>query len=256
MAALNMVFELYHSYRCMLSLITSLTDDDWCFIKERASSNSPNWTTVFWSIFSFYFWLYLNVLVYIVLLVMAMRHIYKMRRGLNRESITLEKMQKSLKKLVWYPLITLIVWLPAALYDVAELSEKNDDDSRYSSNSSQYFAYLLPTTHGILICIVYFATNIDMKLVLQEVCSGKGLPNSPLLESLTSSERNSNNLQISMTKDADETQLSYPTANRMSEIASVSYSESSAANSKTTAQSKNVFGWAGGNDDMDDDNYV
>lgn len=165
-------------------------EDDWCFVKERASSSSPPWTTLFWSIFCFYGWLYLNVLVYIVLLAVTLRHIYTMGRGVHKDSITLSKMKASLYKLIWYPLITLVVWLPSAIYDVTEL-DNDSSGGRYTSNSSQYLAYLLPTTHGILMCGAFFATNRDVQLVLRELWQGRGLPENALLESLIAAERTS-----------------------------------------------------------------
>jgi hypothetical protein len=160
--------------------------DDWCFVKSRASSNSPSWTTLFWSIFCFYGWLYLNVLVYIVLLCVALRHIYLLKNSLNINSVALNKMETSIYKLVWYPLITLVVWLPAAIHDVTELNE--DSSARYTSNSAQYFAYLLPTTHGIFICCAFFATNTDVRLVLTELFQFRGWPDDTLLETLISAE--------------------------------------------------------------------
>lgn len=156
--------------------------DDWCFIRERASSNAPEWTTMFWSVFCFYGWIFLNVLLYIILLCLALQHIFKLKKLLNTDSITLNKMQASIQKLIWYPLITLVVWTPAAIYDFTELHEPTT--GKFTNNSTQYVAYLFPALHGILMSIAFFATNSDVHVVLKELWQGRGLPDPMLLENL------------------------------------------------------------------------
>ena len=59
--------------------------DDWCFIKERAPYSKSS--TLVWSIFAFYGWLYLNIVLYFVLLCIALRHVFHMRRTMG-DSIT------------------------------------------------------------------------------------------------------------------------------------------------------------------------
>lgn len=156
-------------------------NDDWCFIRERASSNSPSWTTVFWSIFSFYGWVYLCILIYVILLCLAFAHVVQMRNELSF-SRSLSKMQSSLFRLIWYPMIALFVWLPSAVYDVNELSSSDDDYT--AGRATQYFAYLLPATHGICLFCVYVATNSDVRVVFLRLLCLMGLPEPSLLESL------------------------------------------------------------------------
>lgn len=240
--------------------------DDWCFIKERASSNAPSWTTLFWSIFCFYGWLYLNVLVYILLLAVALRHIYVLRTGFNNDCITLDKMQSSLYKLMWYPLITLVVWLPAAIYDVTELGE--DSSGRYTRNSAQYFAYLLPTTHGILICGAFFATNTDVKILLRELFQGRGLPDSSLLESLLSAERSSIKSDRGSSESSSSNGIKNKSKNKNKQHFTLSLSGSTGRSiSASTSPAKqkspgipNPLGWTdddgGGGGCINDDNYV
>ena len=212
-----------------------------------------------------------------------------LRRGINRDSITLNKMESSLYKLIWYPLITLVVWLPAAVYDMTEL----DDDSggRYTSNSSQYLAYLLPTTHGILMCGAFFATNTDVQVVLRELWQGRGLPQDTLLETLISAERT-----LHLSDRGSQESLSKQSSSFLSPSLSLSPSFSSYSSSMMVSQSQsqsqshtqgltaapspggqrntsstvsvkkkepampNPLGWTAddgdGGDDLDDNNYV
>lgn len=163
---------------------------DWCFIRERASSGTPEWSTVVWSIFCFYGWLFLNVVLYFVLLCMALRHILQMRTA-EKNNLVQQRLEASLHKLVWYPLITFFVWLPSAIYDIDDL-EKSYDAGSTTSYAAAYFSHLTPITHGFFICCAYFTTNSDVLIVLTEFVKGRGFLEESLLES---HNRSSSNIQ-------------------------------------------------------------
>lgn len=227
--------------------------DDWCFVRERASSNAPEWTTMFWSMFCFYAWIFLTALIYLVLIFITIRHVYKLRGLVEGSSVTLDKMEASLFKLIWYPLISLIVWGPAAVYDFAELYHATS--GQFSGNFLEYVAYLFPGLHGILICIAFFATNTDVRVILVELCGGRGLPNEQLLENLlcqntsyTGRSSSGTNGGLSardtgvscVTRDTGISQLSFA----IESPSVVGKSSHSIANKKQPTM-KNPLGWTG-----------
>lgn len=259
-----------------------LSADDWCFIKERASSSSPQWTTLFWSIVSFYGWIFLSVFIYMILVVLTMSHVISMRQSLRTDSLTLNKLSTSLVKLIWYPLITIIVWLPAAIYDFTEYNKAINDRPSKSDDFSQYIAYLLPATHGFLIAIVFIATNIDVRLVLLEMCRGRGMPSPQLLENIlcqvensSSASADSRSVDKSPSKAAAMIQRDMSSRNSSSPSTSFSTTAGStipayvapsviaggkpflskgAPKSKSGAAANNPLGWTA--DDADEDSSI
>ena len=87
-----------------LSTSTYNNPDDesvWCFVADRRGS--PEWTELFWIIFSFFFWIWLTMvvnLVQIILIVLKLRNM----------NVVTSVVKSTVRKLIYYPLITLLCW--------------------------------------------------------------------------------------------------------------------------------------------------
>lgn len=142
------------------------SDRGWCFLDHR--SNMPKWTLVFWIIVAFYLWFYLAVLTYLVLLWFIAYRVLHVYGTHARASQELEKKRlrsrilQSLMRLVWYPLIVIICWLPSALHDVSEALSRHANYLHISITVLNMF----PAAQGLLTSIAFICTNQDAQGIL------------------------------------------------------------------------------------------
>jgi len=72
----------------------------WCFVASR--SDSPMWGELFWTIFSFFFWIWLAIFVNVVQIVMVVRKLRNLQVS--------RAVRSTMRKLIWYPLMTMVCW--------------------------------------------------------------------------------------------------------------------------------------------------
>lgn len=65
------------------------------------------------------------------------------------------KIQSSVKKLSWYPLIIIVCWVPSAIYDLREAF--NSTEHRFSTEAD--YANLLPVFKGFLTALAFLSTT-------------------------------------------------------------------------------------------------
>jgi hypothetical protein len=145
------------------------SDKGWCFLDYR--SESPRWTLLFWIIVSFYVWFYVAVVTYLLLLWFIsyrISYIYSThaRARNGSEHSGRARIYRSLLRMIWYPIIIIICWLPSAIWDVEEALH----DSRKGSDALQMgnmaFINVFPASQGLLTSIAFICTNKDVKSML------------------------------------------------------------------------------------------
>jgi hypothetical protein len=128
----------------------------WCFLKSRR--NSPPGALLFWISFS-YFWFYACLLVYVYFIGLSVRRVSGMTKSVGNAQ-TLHHMRDYLMKLIWYPIISAVVWLPEAGFDLHAAIDTNAPNDRIDGSMAWVYAgHLLPILDGCLVSVVYFLTN-------------------------------------------------------------------------------------------------
>lgn len=124
-------------------------NSEWCFIAER--DGSPAWSVTFWAIASFFFWILSSLFLTVFFLI---RVYFIISRMMDMPEIS----NYTLQKLVFYPLITVVCWLPACLiYFLALNGETND--RKYNWNLANSFALSTAVAQGLLNSAAFLANN-------------------------------------------------------------------------------------------------
>jgi hypothetical protein len=148
----------------------------WCFLDR---SPSHQWTLTFWIFFSFYVWFYVAVLIYFILLwsiTYRLSYVYgTLARLQNRCEIqTILRIQRSIRRFIWYPLIILICWFPSALWDINEALDESSLSSTTSGGNGHHttsflsrdwdnsYFNIFPASQGLITSIAFLSTNRDI----------------------------------------------------------------------------------------------
>lgn len=123
----------------------------WCFIRDTASS--PHWAMTVWYIIAFYFWIWLCLLLNIWLLVYSLVSVQSISQDIYKE-----KIRDVLIKLLGYPLVVIVSWACATVFDM--ILVLNPD--YYLLNDDLYFnlSFVLPCFQGFLATCVFLLTHI------------------------------------------------------------------------------------------------
>lgn len=119
----------------------------WCFIADR--EDSPSWSLSFWAFASFFFWILLSLILTSFFIV---RVYFIVKNMADMPEIS----RYTLRKLVFYPLITLVCWLPACLIYFLALYGSTSQYGKYLAN---VFALSTATSQGLLNSAVFLANN-------------------------------------------------------------------------------------------------
>ena len=126
----------------------------WCFIGDR--SDSPNWTQAFWTIAAFYFWVWLSILVYTIVFLLALYRCHTLRESLSKSSVE----GVIVRTLLPYLLVITICWIFPTIFDVTIAISPNS--ILVTSHMSLLIASILPTLQGM------FTGMIFIRLVIKE----------------------------------------------------------------------------------------
>ena len=144
----------------------------WCFVSE--TSSSPDWAVTFWSLFSFYLW----VLIAIAIMVLLMLDLFIKVRSMPHTS---NIVSNSLKKLVFYPIVFIVCWIPSYVSDSAYSQHSADDRSTNVSGS------LLPCLQGFFLSITFFYQNIVVRKKWKDLITSLMITTPESRDSLVSS---------------------------------------------------------------------
>jgi hypothetical protein len=174
----NLTFYLCWFIPFLLTLLPLTTNSygnpgnssGWCFLDR---SPTHKWTLTFWIFFSFYLWFYLAVFLYFLLLwsiTYRLSFVYgTLARLQNRcEVVTVQRIQGSIRKFIWYPLIIVICWLPSALWDINEALDESGGkmQSFFSRDWDSSYFNIFPAAQGFLTSIAFLSTNTDISQLL------------------------------------------------------------------------------------------
>jgi hypothetical protein len=134
------------------------TDYGWCFM-ERCS-RSTSWSTSFWIIAAFYFWIWAALVVYICFFVYVYFAITREYAGQVRNV-----MKTAVSNLGYYLLVIVICWGFATMYDTIDSFKPR---SRFITNSfSMWASFVMPLFQGTLTAFVFFYTNTEAMAYLK-----------------------------------------------------------------------------------------
>jgi hypothetical protein len=163
-------------------------DRDWCFLKNR--SDSPKWSLLFWTIVSFYFWIWSSIILFCSLFVAILYEAYRIFRvqysssssspsssphsasssvritnhssqHLSTASPSYATIRTSLYRFGWYPLNVVTCWSVTTLFDILKAMHKTDNLS--ARNLFGIIANCAPGCLGLLNVIAFVTTNAHVR---------------------------------------------------------------------------------------------
>lgn len=144
----------------------------WCFISK--TDDSPSWAVTFWSLASFYLWILLAIIIMTVLMADLFIKLRSMPHTSNIVS-------NSLKKLIFYPIVFIICWIPSYICDYKYSQDSSVQESTNISGS------ILPCLQGFLLSIIFFYQNIVVRKKWAILISSYLVTTPELRDSLVSS---------------------------------------------------------------------
>jgi hypothetical protein len=124
-------------------------EDFWCFY-VRANESESYTMLVVWRWIGFYAWVLLSVAVIVVIFFNLLAHMKSISSLVTQKAI----LANVLKKLIFYPLIIIVCWFPAAIYD----SRRKHEFDEYSDVSTT----ALNCLHGTLLGVVFWLQNYEV----------------------------------------------------------------------------------------------
>ena len=133
-------------------------DSGWCFLDVRHGQN--RWTLNFWLLTSFYIWIFVAALLYVIMLWHIFRRLSQVyhiiSEAQNRsESVMARRIRSNVLKLTWYPIIIIVCWIPSAVYDLREAF--NSDEDTFSTEAN--YINLLPALKGFFTAVAFLSTT-------------------------------------------------------------------------------------------------
>jgi hypothetical protein len=159
----NSVFVMCWFFPMVLTLLPLTTNSygvieedgksGWCFIVDR--SDSPFWTAKFWTIQSFYLWMWLAVIIYCYYMIFTYIAITELSASMSQPLI-----RKALYRLPWYPLNVVICWSYTCYVDIYTVFYGH---SYLNDGLSAYLSYTLPLYLGLLNSIAFFCSSNESR---------------------------------------------------------------------------------------------
>jgi hypothetical protein len=144
----------------------------WCFLKPRRSS--PPWTYDFWVFASFFGWVYISLMLFVVLAVNIFCVVnlapQERARSLSRDSATSALVRKILSKLMWYPLVILVCWSLITVYIVWDAFSPSSA-SLMAEPSLLAVTFSVPLFSGVLTSLSFFIGSPEARQTLCQLCS-------------------------------------------------------------------------------------
>lgn len=134
-------------------------NDGWCFLEPGKNS----WTYDFWVYVSFFGWVYLALIIYIVLIAYISFYASNSSTG----QVTRSLINKILYKLIWYPIIILISWSIITAYILWDAY--NPSSPALQNNTFIYFTFSVPLFSGFFTSVAFFFGSSEAKRCLYEM---------------------------------------------------------------------------------------
>jgi hypothetical protein len=127
----------------------------WCFIANR--QNSPEWSLAFWTITAFYLWVWLSIVIFTIVFLLALHHCRQYRTASScSSSVTIDEV--IIRTLLPYLLILIVCWIGPTIFDGAVAINPN---SRVVTNPlSVFISSTLPTLQGLLTGIIFIRSTM------------------------------------------------------------------------------------------------
>lgn len=142
-------------------------DPGWCFLKSRPGS--VGWTYEFWVIVSFYGWIYIAVVAYVVILCSVIYRLSSssLRSSTDESSATHVLVPTLLLKLIWYPIIILVSWSVITIYVIWD-AYNSKSARRYISDLPLFIplTFSAPLLHGFLASLAFFLSSLESRRTL------------------------------------------------------------------------------------------
>lgn len=150
----------------LVSLLPLVTDnygtfdgkDGWCFLRP---GNHPKWTYKFWVFVAFFGWVYLAIFIYICLLSYVF---LKLNKAHYPDPRLRNAALKSLRKLISYPLITLVSWSVIAVYII--WGSFNPSSPVLSNHVFISVTFSVPLFSGTLTSLAFFSFSYEARYTL------------------------------------------------------------------------------------------
>lgn len=145
----------------------------YCFIDR---SDGDRLRQKLWMVFSFYFWIFLCVVIQFGLLVAVANKLYRLEIKEGTNSDTVSVIWKSFRKLIWYPTIFSVCWTFDAVADLSGLEESQSHSNSSSSSSSRNVVtedfvitgVTLSMLQGFFFSLAFFINNRIVRECWQE----------------------------------------------------------------------------------------
>lgn len=142
-----------------LSTSTYANNDDvdlqgLCFITGRTDSLKEQNVALLWQIFSFYFWVWLSMVIMMVCLCYISYKLYCVYRGKN------DALRIVIKRLAWYPVIVLLCWFLPMVIDAA--STRRGELPRADKRNVAPIYFIAQSCQGFLSALVFLLVNRDI----------------------------------------------------------------------------------------------
>lgn len=128
-------------------------DRGWCFIDRLDSS--PNWSTLFWMIFSFYLWIWTSEL-FFALFVIYIIYIVYIQKFTHSSSSRYYK----LSTLVFYPISSFLCWILPCYSDI--FSSISHEFLQRNNSALTAYSYITPFFQGIFTLVIFVVMNHDV----------------------------------------------------------------------------------------------
>ncbi len=123
-------------------MFTTPDEIGWCFIKKQHGSES--WLTLFWYFASFYLWVSVCLVAYIILLFKVFLMVF-----LNNSNVAKPAYDSS-KKVTLFLIVILLCWIYPSFYNIYNIKD---------SLVTYIFTDFLPVSQGTLTALVFYSTN-------------------------------------------------------------------------------------------------
>lgn len=122
----------------------------WCYIANR--SDSPEWSSEFWYIAAFYFWVWSTLILYLFMV------IYIYCKYQYHEEVAAKNFKFVIFKLLGYPLVIAIAWLLPTVYDI--IAQFDPDNQFIYRKAFDILSSAMPTLQGAFLALVFFVTRL------------------------------------------------------------------------------------------------
>jgi hypothetical protein len=146
-------------------------DRGWCFLKNR--NDSPSWSLLFWTILSFYIWIWGAMIIFCLLFIAIVYETYRIFRvsgtngrtpsqQLSTSTPTFAAIRNSFYRFGWYPLNVILCWFVPTIYDIIDAMNNH---SHLTDNSYFYdISNCTPGLLGFLNVAAFIATNSHIRV--------------------------------------------------------------------------------------------